>query len=242
MTHRPSTGGRPARALAGAAFALSAAIAAPAAANEAQKLIDDSTSMLRAFVDDRAEWRKARTAFRAARAVVLVPDLLEAGLLLGASGGQCVMAARVAGGGWSQPSFCTFNGGSVGLQLGFRKSETIMFVMNEGTLAKLVDGEGGSFGAGYDVAAGLVGNGLKGAATLHLGLDIVTLSRNQGVYGGLSLAGGWLRPDAEYNSVYYGRPATAREILLRGGAAAEATGVLLRALEHADQADYAERR
>lgn len=213
--------------------------AAPAAANEAQKLIDDSASMLRAFMNDRAVWDDVRPHFREARAVVLAPDVIEAGFLFGAAGGQCVMAARTADGGWSAPSFCVVGEASVGMQIGFQKSELLMMAMNEGALNQLIAGTA-RLGGNAGLAAGLVGRSVGGETTLNLALDIVAVSRNQGLYGGVTLDGGWIEPDDEFNQVYYGRAVNARHILADGRVSNLATDVLRHALEQADEADRAE--
>ncbi len=226
------------RALAVAAFAWFAA-AAPAAANEAQKLIDDSASALRALVDDRAVWDGFRPWFRDAKAVVLAPDIIEAGLVFGGAGGQCLIVARGAGGDWSAPSFCMFGEASVGLQFGFQKSEMVMLVMTDGALAELMAGRA-RFGGEAGLAAGLVGHGVKRGTTLQFEMDIVALSRNQGFYGGVVLDGGWITPDSAFNQAYYGRAVTAQHILVDRRVTNPAVEGLLAVLKQADQADYAE--
>lgn len=231
---------RAARLLTGAVLAWHAgpwlAGASPTMAGEAQKLIDDSASMLRAFVADGAVWSRFGPHFHDARAVVLAPDVIEAGLLIGGSGGQCVIVARTGDSlDWSAPSFCTLGEASVGLQFGFQKSETMMLAMTDRALGELLSGAT-RFGGDAGLAAGLVGRGVKGETTGRLGLDFIAVSRNQGVFGGVALDGGWLSPDDEYNRVYYGRAVTAREILVDGGVTARSAEVLRVALKQADGA------
>ena len=210
-----------------------------AQANEAQKLIEDSASAIRAFAGDTKQWAELQPYFRSARGVIVVPDLMRAGFFFGGSVGQCVMAVR---GGpdleWSPPSFCTLTEASFGLQLGFQKSELLMFVMTDGAVHALLSGTvqvGGDAG----LSAGLVGGGVRRATTRYLGLDIYAVSRNQGLFGGLAIDGGWIAPDTEYNHAYYGRAVSARQILLEHDVSTTSTATLQAALQEADQADYA---
>lgn len=231
---------RAARLLTGAVLAWHAgpwlAGAPPAMAGEAQKLIDDSASMLRAFVADGGVWSRFAPHFRGARAVVLAPDVIEAGFLVGGSGGQCVIVARTGDRlDWSAPSFCTLGEASVGLQFGFQKSETMMLAMTDRALRELLSGAT-RFGGDASLAAGLVGRGVKGETTGRLGVDFIAVSRNQGVFGGVALDGGWLSPDEDYNRVYYGRAVTARQILVDGGVTARSAEILRVALKQADGA------
>ena len=231
---------RAARLFAGAVLAWHAgpwiAGATPTMAGEAQKLIDDSASMLRAFVDDDVVWSRFAPYFHDARAVVLAPDVMEAGFIVGGGGGQCVIVARSQERfDWSAPSFCTLGEASVGLQFGFKQSETMMLAMTERALQELLSGAT-RFGGDAGLAAGMVGSGVKGETSGHLGLDFISVSRNRGLFGGVALDGGWLSPDEEYNRVYYGRAVTARQILMDESVTARSAEVLRTALKQADGA------
>jgi len=231
---RPRTGGgrRPAAALLFAA-ALAAWPLGPAAANDAQKLIDDAASMVRAMLVD-PEWRDFHAAYRRAKAVVLVPDFLKAGFILGGAGGQGVMIARSGpDGGWSAPAFCLLGEASFGLQIGVQKSEMILLVMTDGALEKIVSG-GAKFGGNAGLAVGLIGAGAQGATTLNLDADIYAFSRSQGLYGGVAIDGGWIGPDTDYNQAYYGRAVSARNILIDRRVTNPATNQLIAALDSAE--------
>ena len=233
---------RPVFAAAALAAAAWLAAAGPAAAGgAAQKLVDDSAAMLRAFAADGAAWNRVQPYFRHARAVVLAPDMLEAGLFVGASGGQCVMVARgPRDTGWSPPSFCTMAEASVGLQIGFRKSETLLLAMTDTAAAALMAGTvqvGGETG----VATGYVGQGqgVKGGSRLSLDVDLVVVSRSQGLFGGVSVDGSWIAPDDEFNAAYYGGAIAARDILVERNVAGGGADALIRALEEAEYAQHA---
>ena len=201
-----------------------------AAANEAQKLIDDATSMVRSMLADD-EWADFHKLLKDARAVVLVPDFLEAGFLVGGAGGQCLVIARSdPDQSWSAPSFCLVGEASIGLQVGFQKSEMIMLVMNDQALVEIAEGTA-KFGGEAGLAVGMVGAGIKGTTTLNFDKDIYAFARNQGLYGGIVIDGGWIGPDRDYNQAYYGRAVTARHILIDRRVANPATNQLIAALK-----------
>ena len=211
-------------------LALIAGLPRQAAANEAQKLIDDATTMVRSMLADEA-WQDFHALMKDARAVVLVPDFLEAGFMIGAAGGQCLIIARSGPEGeWSAPSFCLIGEASLGLQIGFQKSEMIMLVMTDGAVSEIAGGTA-KFGGDAGLAVGMIGAGVKGATTLNFDKDIYAFSRNQGLYGGIVIDGGWIGPDSDYNQAYYGRAVTARHILIDRRVANPATSGLIAALK-----------
>jgi lipid-binding SYLF domain-containing protein len=218
-------------ALAGAlGFLAALAIPGTAAANDAQKLIDDSAAMVRTMLSEQ-EWTDFYTAFKNAKAVILIPDFLEAGFFIGGAGGQCLIIARSGeSGAWSAPSFCMIGEASVGFQIGFQKSEMIMLVMNDAALEEIAGGTA-KFGGDAGLAIGLIGASVKGATTLNFDTDIYAFSRNQGLYGGIVLDAGWIGPDSDYNQAYYGRAVTARHILIDRRVANPASVPLIAALE-----------
>lgn len=206
--------------------------ALPAAADDAQKLVDDAAAMIRAMAAD-SFWDDFAEAYAEARGVVLVPDFLEAGLIIGAGGGQCLVLARSgADGAWSAPSFCLVGEASIGFQIGFQKSEIVMLVMNDGALEEVLSGTA-KFGGDAGLALGLIGAGIEGATTLNADIDIYAFSRAQGLYGGIKLDGGWIEPDDTYNQAYYGRAVTSRHIVIDNRVSNPAANPLIAALAEA---------
>ncbi len=53
-----------------------------------------------------------------ARAIVIVPDTIKAGLVVGGRRGHGVLSVKNPDGTWSNPSFITLTGGSIGFQVG----------------------------------------------------------------------------------------------------------------------------
>ena len=60
--------------------------------------------------------------------------------------------------------------------------------------------------------------------------EVLSYSRAQGLFAGIDVSGGVLRPDADANHELYGHDASAREILTDGRPAPEATRPFMSAL------------
>jgi lipid-binding SYLF domain-containing protein len=157
----------------------------------------------------------ARYLLKRARAVVIVPDMVKAGFVIGGKYGHGVMLARTKKG-WSAPSFVTIAGATVGFQIGAQSTDLFMFVMNAKGLKALMK-DSAKFGVDAAVTAGPVGRDAAAslAATKALA-DIYSYSRSQGAYAGATLEGSGMEPDLETNKAYYGKAYRPADILLKG--------------------------
>jgi lipid-binding SYLF domain-containing protein len=147
-----------------------------------------------------------------ARAVLVVPDLVKGGFILGAQYGTGVLLARDGSGRWSGPAFYSIAAGSVGLQIGLQDAETVYVIMNEGGLKAVVDNQ---FKAGAEagVAVAVVGAGASANTTTNVGADIYAFSRAVGLYGGATLDGAGILPRHTWNAAYYGGSPSPEDIL-----------------------------
>ncbi|MEE2694235.1 MAG: lipid-binding SYLF domain-containing protein [Pseudomonadota bacterium] len=188
-------------------------IVGPGKAQDPQKLVEDSAALAKSLLADPV-WAIYKEQFRRAKGVVLAPDILKAGLLVGGGGGQCLVLARKtsAVNGWSAPSFCGIGEASIGLQIGIQKLEVMLLVMNEEALRHIASGTA-ILGGEAGMSVGLIGSSIESSTTLNLDYDIVAFARGKGFYGGVVLDGGYIGPDKTYNKAYYGRDITARQIL-----------------------------
>jgi lipid-binding SYLF domain-containing protein len=71
-------------------------------------------------------------------------------------------------------------------------------------------------GADASAAAGPKGRTAEGATDIVMDAEILSYSRNKGLFAGVSLEGSTLRSDGSANEKLYGRRLTAKEII-RGG-------------------------
>ena len=120
-----------------------------------------------------------------AKAVLISPEIVKAGFIVGGSGGRGVLVAKESvSGKWVGPAFYTLATASVGFQAGISSSETITLVMTDKGMNSLLASTF-KLGADASIAVGPVGSGAKS----DIMADLIAFSRSKGVYGGLNLDG-----------------------------------------------------
>ena len=147
-----------------------------------------------------------------ARCVVVVPGMKKAGFIVGAEYGRGFAVCRRGAEGWSAPAAIRVEGGSVGFQIGATQTDIVLLVMNDGGMKHLLSDKF-TIGADATGAAGPVGRDVSAQTDAILNAEILSYSRTQGLFAGVSLQGATLRPDGAADREMYGRDATNREIL-----------------------------
>ena len=185
--------------------------APPAAAQAAQRtLVTSAEQTLTDFLADRdMAWLRKNLA--RAKAVIIAPEMVRGGLIVGGSGGRAVVLARdPATGHWVGPAFYTLATASVGLQAGVSSSEVVTLVMTGEGLRQLLSSSV-RIGSDAAVAAGPVGHGTR----RDLLTDFVSFSRSEGAYVGLDLVGTVVATAEDWNRLYYGKSVDPSGILVR---------------------------
>jgi lipid-binding SYLF domain-containing protein len=147
-----------------------------------------------------------------AECVVVIPSLKKAGFIVGGESGSGVLSCR-QGTTWGAPVFMELTKGSVGLQAGVQATELVLVVMNRRGVDKLLSNKV-TLGADASVAAGPVGRAASAATDAQLSAEMLSYSRSKGLFAGIDLSGGTLRPDKDANARAYGAQATAKDIAL----------------------------
>ncbi|MEO8365446.1 MAG: lipid-binding SYLF domain-containing protein [Pseudoxanthomonas sp.] len=156
------------------------------------------------------------------RAVVVIPDTLKVGLVVGGRRGHGLMSVKSPDGSWSQPVFVKLTGGSIGFQAGVQSSDVVMVFRNDRNLENIVNGKI-TLGADAGVAAGPVGRNASASTDGQLKAEIWSWSRARGLFAGVALDGGVLQIDDDANVAVYGSAATPRAIFEgRAGAPSDA--------------------
>ena len=151
-----------------------------------------------------------------AHCIVIVPDLKTAAFIVGGKYGKGYISCRnKVGAGWSAPGTVRIEGGSVGFQIGGSSTDLIMLVMNARGADKLLRSKF-TLGAEGSVAAGPVGRTATAQTDAQMHADILSWSRSQGLFAGLSLEGATLRQDLDDNAAIYGKRVENREIVTSG--------------------------
>jgi lipid-binding SYLF domain-containing protein len=197
-----------------AAALIAAPMLAPVAAyaDPPQELVDSSTLSIESMMGG-SEGTQAEQVLRQAKAVVICPNIFRGAFIFGGEGGDCVMVARAAAGSWSDPAFYNLGSGSFGLQAGIQNAQVMMMIMTDGGLNALLNSQF-KFGADAGLTLATLGAGVNGSMSTALDADIITFSKSQGLYGGISLAGSVLSNDAGAEQNYYGNVMDARQIVV----------------------------
>ncbi|MGE4481206.1 lipid-binding SYLF domain-containing protein [Acidocella sp.] len=193
---------------------MATAIATPALADSNQHLVDSSTLALEDMMGG-AQGTQAQEFLRKAKAVVICPNVFRAGFFIGGEGGGCVLSARTADGGWSSPALYSMGSGSFGLQIGVQSAEVMMIIMTDGGLNALLNSQF-KIGADAGISVATLGAGVTGAMSTAWNADIISFSKSQGLYGGVSLSGTVLSNDSGAEQKYYGQALSARQIVVDG--------------------------
>ncbi len=146
-----------------------------------------------------------------ARCVAVIPDLKKAAFIFGGEYGKGVMSCR-AGDQWSAPVFMQLAKGSWGFQAGVEQADVVLLVMNDQGVQKLLQNKV-TLGADASVAAGPLGRKGSVGTDAALTAEILSYSRAQGLFAGIDLSGGILRPDEDANKNVYGTGASPRTVL-----------------------------
>ena len=168
--------------------------------------------------------------WRRAECVLVIPSLKKAAFIVGGEYGSGVMSCRTRTA-WSNPVFMQLAKGSFGLQIGGQQTDLVLLVMNRRGVDKLLEDKV-SLGADASIAAGPVGRSASAATDAQLHAEILSYSRSSGLFAGIDLSGGVLRPDQQADVRAYGSTIGAHELVsgARGFVAPSAARPFLRAL------------
>jgi lipid-binding SYLF domain-containing protein len=176
---------------------------------EARTEISEATKVLNTMMKKPDDFIP-RELLEKAEAVVIIPDVIKAGFIVGGRGGDGVVSRKLKDGSWSVPVFYDMGGASVGAQIGVKRTDFIMLFMNEGSLRDLLD-ENFEFGVGASFAAGPVGRTVGAGTNPTLDVGVLTYSMSEGAFVGAAIKGAVLTADNSLNEAIYGM--SAKEIL-----------------------------
>jgi len=114
--------------------------------------------------------------------------------------------------GWTAPLFLAVNGVSYGFQFGGSSTDFILVFRGRRGLDKLLSDKF-KIGGDASAAAGPVGRSASAGTDITLHAEILTYSRNRGVFAGISLSGAVVQPDHSANKAFYGPIANKENIL-----------------------------
>jgi lipid-binding SYLF domain-containing protein len=145
--------------------------------------------------------------------VGVFPDIKKAAFVVGGEWGRGVFTCRQPDGTMGAPAFFTIGGGSVGWQWGGQSADLVLLIMNKNGVKYLLE-DNFTLGGEAAAVAGPVGRSAKAATDAQLHAQILSWSRSKGLFLGAALAGHVVKPDKSQNEKAYGKPVSAREILV----------------------------
>jgi SH3 domain-containing YSC84-like protein 1 len=153
-----------------------------------------------------------------AECVIIMPSVIKAAFGVGGSFGRGLMICRSGPhykGKWGAPSMYALEGASIGFQIGGQATDFVLLVMNPKGAESLLYSKV-KLGADASAAAGPKGRTAEGATDIVMDAEILSYSRNKGLFAGISLEGSTLRSDGSANEKLYGKKLTAKEIIREG--------------------------
>jgi SH3 domain-containing YSC84-like protein 1 len=156
-----------------------------------------------------------------AECVIVYPSVLKAAFVLGGSYGRGAMTCRTGEhftGPWSAPTMMALEGGSVGFQIGGQATDFVLLVMNDRGAHAILKSKV-KLGADASAAAGPKGRNATAETDVTMRAEVLSYSRNRGLFAGLSLEGSTVRPDDDGNERVYGKKVEAESIVFKGAVA-----------------------
>jgi lipid-binding SYLF domain-containing protein len=149
-----------------------------------------------------------------AECFIVMPSVKKAAFGVGGEFGKGVMSCR-QGSGWTAPVFMEMAKGSVGFQIGAQATDLVLLVMNRKGVDRMLD-DHVTLGTDASVAAGPVGRTGAAATDHKFNAEVLSYSRSKGLFAGIDVSGGVLRPDKDSNEHAYGTGITAKAVVSTG--------------------------
>lgn len=142
-----------------------------------------------------------------AECMVVVPGLTTAAVAIGGSHGDGVAVCKTGTDSWSSPAFVDLDAASLGVQLGAKSSDMVVYLTSRRAADALKQGKF-MIGAEASVVAGQFERTFDVA-----GADAVAYQTNAGAFVGASVGAGKITSDDDSNRAFYGKIVQARDIL-----------------------------
>jgi len=182
----------------------------------AQKDVDDrlaaATEDLRAMLN-ASDKGIPQDLLNRASCVVVIPNLKKGGFIVGAEYGKGFFTCRKSGGvGWSAPGAVRISGGKFGLLIGGAETDVVMLVMSHSGMEHMLSDKF-TLGGEASAAAGPLGRNASAMTDAELHAEILTYSRQRGLFGGLDLSGSAITQDHDANRQLYGHDISNKELV-----------------------------
>ncbi|WP_169558955.1 lipid-binding SYLF domain-containing protein [Sneathiella chinensis] len=196
--------------LAGALLLMSPGLSA--AASEQEQLVEKAKMTVDALAaqSDMAQFRKLLAV---SKGIVVFPQVLKAGFIIGGAGGTGVLLGRDGAGNWSAPAFYTMGQASLGLQIGAEAKELVLVIMTDKGLEAIIKNQV-KLGGDLSAAVGPMGKNVGASSTTNMDVDVFSFAKTAGLFIGASVEGSVLDAKEDWLNAYYGQPVTAHDVVI----------------------------
>jgi lipid-binding SYLF domain-containing protein len=185
-----------------------AATATSSERKDALARLDTATRLVSEFRGDVPDAVAAE-----ARCAVVIPALVQGGLVVGGRGGRgfasCLRRGD-KGPDWSEPAPVSVSGASFGAQIGVEKIDVLMLVMNDEAKNALL---GGHFQLGVDASAAAGPSGADASRDFKAGSGVLSYARSEGLFAGATFSGATISRDDDATQALYGGLPELRSLL-----------------------------
>ena len=189
---------------------LSPAVQAASSKSDLQERIDSAKTVLDQIMSAQDNTVPANI-LKSATCVAVVPGMMKAAFVFGGQYGQGVVTCRT-GKGWSAPVFIRMAGGSFGFQIGGQSTDLVLIAVNDQGMQDLLKNKF-KIGGDASAAAGPVGRSGQASTDWKMNAELLSYSRNKGIFAGIDLDGTSVSQNDEDTELYYGTPHTFKSIL-----------------------------
>jgi SH3 domain-containing YSC84-like protein 1 len=165
-----------------------------------------------------------------ATCIGVVPGMIKGAFVFGGQYGQGVVTCRT-GRGWSAPVFIRMAGGSFGFQIGGQSTDLVLVAVNDRGFQDLLKNKF-KIGGDASAAAGPVGRSGQAATDWKMNAELLSYSRNKGLFAGIDLDGTSVSQNTEDTDTYYGAPHPFQTILKGNVAVPPGAVSFVRAVAH----------
>jgi SH3 domain-containing YSC84-like protein 1 len=169
------------------------------AAGNPTETIQKSTTAFQEFVD---KGRIPPSILRSSQGIAIIPNVIQAALILGGQRGKGVMVVRTPDGSWSKPFIITLTGGSIGLQAGIKSSDIVLAFQDKASIRKVYRSD---FDLGGNVSGTAGPGGIQAVYPSDSVGNIYSYFKSEGLFGGVSLSGVKLNFDKDDTGRLYGQ-------------------------------------
>jgi lipid-binding SYLF domain-containing protein len=200
--------------LAAGAAALAATFASLPAraddASDAKAIVDKATVTVNSFAKD-PDYASMHALLAKAKGVLVYPQIIEGGFIIGGSGGSGVLLVRdEKTGSFSSPAFYSMGGISLGFLAGGQAAEVMLLINSQKALDSMLSTKV-KLGADVAIAVGPKGGGQSASFSAA----IISYAKAKGAYASVALDGQVIDARDGLNAAYYGKKVSPADILVR---------------------------